>query len=424
MQKELLEEQKNKIKTAFDELSKYRNKLEEIVEDRTRELIIAKDKAEESDRLKSSFLANLSHEIRTPLNAIIGFSSIIIEPNIAEDDRQKYNSIIQSSSNTLLSLINDIIDFSKIEAGHLDIILREVSLSKIISDIQEFFNIEIKKQYFGASKNLEFKINISKEIQSANFITDETRLKQILTNLVNNAIKFTNSGYIEVGCNLIEEKTLGFFVKDTGIGIPKEYQKIIFQRFRKIENDNINLYRGAGLGLSISQHLVLLLGGDMRVESNYGSGSVFYFSIPFNQNIENKSTIHTIPSSIPNLYNYSILVVEDDYASYSYLEKLLQKTNAKILHASNGKEAIIKYESNKNIQLILMDIKMPEMNGIEALIELKQKNIHIPVIAQTACAFYDDIKNINEAGFTDYLLKPIISNDLFKMLYKHLKVVS
>ncbi len=424
LQKGLLEEQKNKIEKAFDELSKYRNKLEEIVENRTRELIIAKDKAEESDRLKSSFLANLSHEIRTPLNAIIGFSSVIIEPYITEDDRQKYNSIIQSSSNTLLSLINDIIDFSKIEAGHLDIILREVSLSKIFSDIQEIFALEIKNQYVGIAKNVEFKVNIDEKIQSINFVTDETRLKQILTNLINNSIKFTDQGCIEVGCKLIGEKTLEFFVKDTGIGIPNEYKEIIFQRFRKIENDNIHLYRGAGLGLSISQHLVRLLGGDIRVESNYGSGSVFYFSIPFNQKAERKETIRTITSSIPNLFNYLILVAEDDYASYLYLEKLLQKTNARVLHASNGKEVIIIYESNKDIRLILMDIKMPDMNGIEALFELKRKNIQIPVIAQTAYAFYDDIKKINEAGFTDYLLKPVISNDLFKMLYKHLKVVS
>ncbi len=420
-QKELLEEQKSKIEKAYEELSQYRDKLEDIVDNRTHELIIAKEKAEESDRLKSSFLANLSHEIRTPLNSIIGFSFLICDPTVSDVEKQNFKSIIESSSNSLLNLINDIIDFSKIEAGRLEIVLKKIPLNKILNDVEQIFSFEIRKQQIGKFKNLDFKLNVEDNIKNIILETDEVRMMQILSNLISNAIKFTEKGTIEVGCIYQElYKVFEFYVKDTGIGIRKEDQDIIFQRFRKLEDDTNNLYRGAGLGLSISQHLVNLLGGKIWVESNLNEGTVFRFTIPNvrNPELEIKAQIDTRKNHV-NLKKALIMVVEDDYSNFKFIEKLLQKANATILHAEDGKDAIKKYEDNSGIKIILMDIRMPVMNGIEALNELKKRKIKIPVIAQTAYAFSDEMKKIIEAGFTDYIVKPIKPDDLFEILNKH-----
>jgi signal transduction histidine kinase/ligand-binding sensor domain-containing protein/CheY-like chemotaxis protein len=427
-QKELLEEQKSKVEKAYEELSQYRNKLEDLVEKRTTELNAAKQKAEESDKLKSSFLANLSHEIRTPLNSIIGFSSLICDPSITEEELQKYKSIIESSSNALLNLISDIIDFSKIEAGHMDVNLKEVPLYKIINEIQQIFSLEIKKQQFGAAyKHLKLIVNIDEKIMLLTLVTDEIKIKQILSNLISNAIKFTEKGYIEIGCNILNDnQMLEFSVKDTGIGIKKEDQEIIFQRFRKIEDDKSNIYRGAGLGLTISMHLVTLLKGQIRVESNVGKGSVFYFTIPLKESVKKNSVKQNVilSQTIPDFKNILILVAEDDISNYFYIEKLLQKTKAKIIHAVNGKQVIQMFQDYPEIKLILMDIKMPDTNGIETLLELKKYQIKIPVIAQTAYAFSDEINTIFEAGFDDYITKPISSNALYYLLKKHLKNIT
>jgi CheY-like chemotaxis protein len=242
--------------------------------------------------------------------------------------------------------------------------------------------------------------------------------------LINNAIKFTTEGYIEVGCYPIENgKMLEFYVKDTGIGIKAEHVDIIFQRFRKVEDDTSYLYRGAGLGLSISQQLVRMLGGSMRVESEYKKGSVFYFTIPLQKSTRLKpgQKVFEISGDIPMLENCAVLVAEDDFANYSYLEKLLQKTKARVLHAYNGKQVISLAISNPDIRLILMDIKMPEMNGIEAFRKLQKLNIQVPVIAQTAYAFSDEMRKIRAAGFTDYISKPINAKELYKMISKHIQ---
>jgi len=423
-QNELLAEQKSNVENAYQELSNYRNKLEELVEERTKELTVAKEKAEESDRLKSSFLANLSHEIRTPLNSIIGFTGLLLDQDATSEEKLSYKEIIEGSNNTLLNLINDIIDFSKIESGHLEIILSEVTLGSILDDIHKVFSLEIKKQVHEINKKLDFHIKIDEKLRSIVLTTDEIRLKQILSNLISNAIKFTHKGSIEVGCQLLQKETrLNFYVKDTGIGIKPEYQKIIFERFRKIEEEGAYLYRGAGLGLSISQELAKHLGGEIKVESKHGNGSIFYFTIPIESipvtNI-NDALRESEKKGIPVLTSEVILVAEDDYANYAYLEKLLLKTKAKILHAKDGKEVLDLYKSNPEIILILMDIKMPRMNGMEALSELKKLGIKIPVIAQTAYAFADEVRKIKAEGFSDYIAKPINPNELFSLLSKHI----
>ena len=407
-----------------NELDNHRNKLESLVEERTKELNIAKEKAEESDKLKSSFLANLSHEIRTPLNAIIGFSGLIIDETIKPDERHTFYQIIQKSSDTLLSLINDVLDFSKIEAGHLHIVKSNFQLQLLFDNLQRIFNLEIsKQQHSDKTKNIDFKINVEQSIKQSYLCTDEVRLKQILSNLISNAIKFTHEGEIEVGCRPKPNGMIEFYVKDTGIGIKKENLELIFERFRKIEDDTVNLYRGAGLGLAISLQLVKILGGTMSVESELGKGTIFYFTIPFTHVIEDNDGgyVKTMSKVAPNLANTTILIAEDDEANFSFLERLLIQTQVNILHAINGNEVLNILNNNNDVKLILMDIKMPVMNGFETLHELQKREYPFPIIAQTAYAFSEEVKRIFDAGFNDYISKPIDPKELFGLITKYLK---
>ncbi len=423
-QKQLLEKQKSQVENAYEELTGYRNKLEELVEERTRELIAAKDRAEESDQLKSSFLANLSHEIRTPLNSIIGFTTLLFDDDLNPDERNNYKSIIDLSTTSLLNLINDIIDFSKIESNDLKLKISEVRVTPLLDKLYDIYSLELKKQFAEQMKNLSFTINMEEELEDLTVMADEARLQQVLNNLINNAIKFTPQGGVTVSVRVYTEDPayLEFEVADTGIGIPPEFTGIIFDRFRKIEVDKTRLYRGTGLGLTISQALVEMMGGHIWVQSEVDKGSRFFFTLPkeyqgYSQKTQQKETEHSI---IPALENTVILVAEDDFANYMYLEKLLRKTRARVIHALNGKQVLDLFNRNPDINLVLMDIKMPEMDGMEALSELRKKDLTVPVIAQTAYAFSDEVKKIREAGFHDYIAKPINSNDLFRLLYKYL----
>jgi signal transduction histidine kinase/ligand-binding sensor domain-containing protein/CheY-like chemotaxis protein len=425
IQKELLQEQNTKVEQAYEELTLYRTKLEEIVDERTKELILAKEKAEESDKLKSSFLANISHEIRTPLNSIIGFSNIIIEEKLTVTESTNYKHIISSSCNSLLKLISDIIDFSKIEAGHLEIFIEDVPIKNVLNEIKDMYNLEINNLPINEEeRQLELIVNIDDNINSLVLSTDEHRLKQVLSILLNNSLKFTHIGSIEVGCKQKEtENMVEFFVKDTGIGISQRNQSIIFQRFRKADDDKSNQYRGAGLGLSIAQHLISLLGGEIFVESEVGKGTSFYFTIPLKSDVKFTKSIPPRVNSkfnIPDLTGKIILIAEDDYSNYAYLERLLIKANSKIIHANDGSEVLKLINENPLISLILMDIKMPKMNGFEAFEKIKKSGIHIPVIAQTAYAFTSDMQRIKELGFNDYISKPINPAKLYSIVSKHL----
>ena len=281
------------------------------------------------------------------------------------------------------------------------------------------FNILIKRPDYGKNKDLTLKFNISNDVRKIDLVTDSTRLIQILSNLMNNAIKFTNQGFIEIGCKLIADKDqLEFYVKDTGIGIKEKYQEIIFERFRKVEEDKSQIHRGAGLGLAISSHLVKLLGGTICLESKYGKGSTFYFTIPLvlSENSPEFAFIDQESDTPPDLSPLQILVAEDDPSNYEYIENLLKKTKAKIHHASDGKEVLEILKTNPEIKLILMDIKMPVMDGIEALHEIRRMNIQIPVIAQTAYALADEVMRLKNEGFDDYLAKPIIAGSFYKLI--------
>jgi signal transduction histidine kinase/ligand-binding sensor domain-containing protein/CheY-like chemotaxis protein len=418
--------QKQRILEQNQELDKHRNQLELLVEERTHELIEAKEKAEESDRLKSSFLANLSHEIRTPLNAIVGFSLLLGEKRTDDEERDEYNAIIQNSSNTLLELISDILDISRIEAGQLELDLKEVSLEAVISDLVGIYDLFMKREDIGSNKPVHFRVAIEDVILKTQLITDKLRLEQILSNLISNAIKFTREGYIELGCTKVTgEEMLEFYVKDTGIGIKEEYQQIIFERFRKVEEDKSHLQRGTGLGLAITSQLVTLLGGTIRVFSRVGEGSVFYFTIPLIKADTPYIPIQKLKMSniVPDFLGCRILVAEDDLSNFHYIEKLLKKAHASVIHAENGKEVLQILQVEHDIQLILMDIKMPEMDGIEALKELKKLNIQIPVIAQTAYALADEVVKLKKEGFADYISKPIQREHLYSVIEKFLHQV-
>jgi len=419
----ILVEQKRQILEQNKELDKHRNQLESLVEDRTRELIAAKEKAEESDRLKSSFLANLSHEIRTPLNAILGFSSLLGEKNINDQEREDYNRIVQSSSNTLLDLISDILDISKIEAGQLVLDLREVLLQQVIDDMTGIFDILIRREDIGSNKPVKLKVTIKKEILNTRIITDRLRLEQILSNLISNAIKFTRQGYIEIGCRKVSKaEMLEFYVKDTGVGIKEEHQQVIFERFRKVEEDRNNLHRGTGLGLAISSQLINLLGGSIYLTSKQNEGSIFYFTIPLIKSDSAYLPVRKVRHSgdFPDFRHFAILVAEDDPANFNYIEKLLNKAHARVIHASNGKQALQILQNNHEIKLILMDIKMPEMDGIETLHEIKKLDRRIPIIAQTAYALADEVVKLKSEGFDEYLSKPIQRENLYAVISKYI----
>lgn len=380
-------------------------------------LKLAKERAEEADKLKSAFLANMSHEIRTPMNAIVGFSELLSDPDIEFSKRIEYLTYVNKSSHTLLALVNDIIDLSKIEASQLTIHKAECNINKALEEIYSTFN-EVKQSIYETDIDIRLKLP-NEQITT---ITDSIRLKQVLTNLLSNAIKFTENGYVEFGCKIINQNSIEIFVKDTGIGLSNEQAKVIFDRFRKVNNaNNMKLYRGAGLGLAISKSLVEMLGGKIGVKSKLGDGSTFYFTLPY-QSIEKKDTALPESKKDENKYNWpdkTILIAEDEETNYKYLEAIIRKTNANVLWAQDGLKAVELVNNNSDISLILMDIKMPRMNGYEATKTIKKK-VKIPVISQTAYAMAGERQKSIEAGCDDYIPKPISAKRLLNMMHKYL----
>jgi len=377
------------------------------------ELLKAKEKAEGSDRLKSIFLANMSHEIRTPMNGIIGFSGLLDKPHLSEEKRKYYINLIQSRSRDLLALINDIIDISRIESGQMNINETDVSLDNLIDELLLFFQNKIIKLQ---KKQIEIRRTKNSERIETNVFTDGLKVKQILINLIENAIKFTEKGYIEIGCK-IEDSEIIWQVVDTGIGIPKNKQKIIFERFRQADETATPTYSGAGLGLAICQAYVQLLKGKIWVESDPGNGSAFNFTIPFKPAY---SETLKISQKIQNEYNFKgrkILVVEDDPLSSLFLEEILNETGAQLIIANDGRKAIDQFIKTEDIDLVLLDIQLPEISGYQVAREMKVIRDHIPIIAQTAYATQEDKKKCLYAGCIDYLQKPIEAQEMLNKLY-------
>jgi len=382
------------------------------------DLIAAKEKAEESDRLKSAFLANMSHEIRTPMNGILGFAEILSDPSLTGEQQQEYLKIIQKSGVRMLNIINDIIDISKIESGVMNLNVMESNINEQMEYIYTFFKPEVE------SKKLEFSLRTTLPAKEAIIKTDREKLYAILTNIVKNAIKYTSAGTIEFGYNLTRANTLEFYVKDTGIGIPQNRQDAIFERFIQADISNKYALQGAGLGLAISKSFVKMMGGDIWVESEVGVGSTFYFTLPFQLKMDEEAKSKRSNTSIgeaPQTLKLNILIADDDETSEMLITITVKDFSKEVVKARNGAEAVELCRSRPDLDLILMDIQMPELNGYEATRQIRKFNKDIVIIAQTAYGLSSDREKALEAGCTDYIAKPINKKALLSLIQKYIQ---
>ncbi|MDM8158385.1 response regulator [Labilibaculum sp. K2S] len=381
------------------------------------ELKKAKEKAIESDHLKSAFLANMSHEIRTPMNTIIGFSDLLGQPNLTLERRHKFLKLVQSSSEHLLRIIDDIIDVSKLESNQLKVNTKSCLLNELLYEIKESQSmIKIVKN----KNDITLQLNIPQNTENLNITCDPTRFRQIVYNLVSNAFKYTEKGFVEIGYSISHvDSMVHLYVKDTGFGIQAEMFQLIFERFRQIENQH--LQEGTGIGLSIVKGLVHLLGGKIWIESKVNEGSTFHFTIPISEQskpVIEKNETPQIANSL-NLSECLVYVAEDDISSFLLLEELLQTTEVKLKHAVNGEE-LINLINSHTPDLILLDINMPVINGFEAMNKIRKTHPSIPVIAQTAYAMVEEREKCIAAGCTDYISKPINSSLLLEKIRKYL----
>jgi PAS domain S-box-containing protein len=387
-----------------------------------REIINAMEKAEQSDRMKSAFMATMSHELRTPLNAVIGFSEMI-EPSIQPDQIEEFAQIIAKSGKHLLTIIEDIFDIASIESGEVKPFIEKLPLLDIMNDIERFSQEEKKK---AGKENLDIIVNIPENLKHILISTDAAKLQKLLLHLLNNALKFTKKGTIEFGLSTEtaskNPRNLLFYVKDTGIGIPEEKQQLIFEIFRQADETSTREFEGTGLGLSISKKLIELLGGNIWLESSPGKGSCFYFELPCLDtafNIMDLIKLQNQPKE--KLYDNSLaLVAEDDETNFQLFDLLLRRKKIKVLRARNGEEAVELFKQNPDINIVLMDINMPLMNGYEATRHLKIIRNEIPVIAVTAYALSGDDAKAAEAGCDDYLSKPINNKLFYETIFKYL----
>ena len=372
----------------------------------------AKEKAENADRSKSAFLANMSHEIRTPLNAIVGFSELLAAAN-TEEEKQKYLEILHTNSELLLQLVNDILDLSKIEAGTLEFVYSDVDINLLLNDFEQLFRMKI-------GSNSPVQIITEPGLPPCMVHTDRNRIAQVVSNFVSNAIKFTTEGSIRIGYQS-SENGLRFYVSDTGSGISADKLEGVFDRFVRLQSDK----NGNGLGLSICKTIVNKLGGEIGAESEVGKGSTFWFTLPEHSDIKPKVIIEKEQEELPSAVRVpvidagsdkklSILVAEDMEDNYRLCEAILA-SRYELHWAHNGEEAIslfLKFQPD----IILMDIRMPEVNGYEATEAIRQMSATVPIIALTAFAYEEDRQKIMHSGFTDFLTKPISSKVLLGKL--------
>ena len=407
------------------------------------ELIKAKDRAEESDRLKSAFLSNMSHEIRTPMNGILGFAGLLKSPNLTGEQQQEYIAIIETSGARMLNIIKDIVDISKIEAGLMEVDLQLSNINQQTEYIYTFFKPEVE----GKGMKLSHVNGLSGKAAMVN--TDREKLYAILINLVKNAIKYSDTGAIEFGYNLVQTRhalsrtetetdtkidtetetrdalsVLQFYVKDTGIGVPADRQKAIFDRFVQADISDTRAYQGAGLGLSISKAFVEMLGGTIWVESEEGKGSTFYFTIPYQVPVEEKpihSAIVPVAETENEISGLKILIAEDDPTSEMLISLALKSYSKEIIKVKSGNAALEICRNNPDIDLIMMDIKMKDLDGYEATRQIRLFNKEVIIIAQTAYALINEREKALEAGCNDYISKPISVDLLRGLVEKYFK---
>ena len=374
------------------------------------ELIKAREKAEESDRLKSAFLANMSHEIRTPMNGILGFSELLKTLKLTGEKQQEFIDIIQKSGVRMLNVINDIISISKIESQPIEVLVNDTNINEEVEYIYHFFKLEAEQ------KKLHISFRNGLKSDHALIRTDREKVYAILTNLVKNAIKYTQTGAIELGYDLKGE-LIEFYVKDSGPGIHEEQKEIIFERFRQGSKSLTPNIEGAGLGLSISKAYVEMLGGKIWVESKIGQGSTFRFSLPYLNGMKEKEPVQiAADEEISSSRKLKVLLVEDDKTSQQLLGIIIEQMKGEVFHATTGHEAVNICRENPDIDLVLMDILMPGINGFEATRQIREFNKEIVIIAQTAFALNGDKEKSMEAGCNDYISKPINRAKLKRMI--------
>ena len=386
----------------FEENSEQRKQLE-----------ISKEKAEESDKLKSSFLANLSHEIRTPMNAIIGFSDLLNEPNLSDKSKQEYLKVIKNCGINLVSIIEDLIEMSKIDAKQITPNFKGIDLKVCIKELYETLHVTIPKD-----KELELHFVENEQDEQNKILTDEIKLKQVIVNLISNAIKYSVKGQIVFSYQINKkEKNIVFTVKDTGLGIDEENLKVIFDRFRRIEDNFSPELSGLGLGLAISKAYVEMLGGTISATSEFNVGSVFTFTIPL---VYDEASLvpnqGTKASGVDKSHHQTILVAEDDNINYLLIKKILELKNYKVLRAVNGQEAVAICQENLEISLVFMDIKMPVLNGFEAFKIIHSFDPKLPIVAQTAYTSSEDFEKIMELGFSGYISKPLDKEKIYELI--------
>jgi len=392
------------LKKQKDELYELNHRLDEKVKERTFELNIAKEKAEESDRLKSEFLQSISHEIRTPLNAVVGFSGFISDGN-ENPELEDFAGFMKKQTDLLLKLVNDIVDFAKLES-------RSVSFDYELVDVNEI--LEDNFLLFNSTKPENVELEYQQMESQNEIITDKFHLDQIVLNLISNALKFTTQGKVIYGANIKENNEIEFYVTDTGKGIPKEEQALIFERFYKVDS----FTQGAGLGLAIVKNTVDLLGGKIQVESEPEKGSRFSFVIPFQISedqmaFSGKQALHTKAKKL--MKNLNILIAEDELSNTIYYKEIFKEYDHHIDYAKNGEEAVKMHSENK-YDLILMDIKMPVMNGLEAIEKMKETDQETPIIAISAYAYQEDIKKAMNAGCNTFVSKPFTKYKLINTI--------
>lgn len=397
-----------------------RKRYEQELRQNAIDLKIAKEKAEESDKLKSAFLANMSHEIRTPLNAIMGFSKLLAKHNLSKNQREEYFNYIENSGNNLLNLINDIIDVAKIEAGQ---ILIKKTNTKINVILDEIYNTINKHKVNKDKAHIEIKINKANENQDFTVVIDSNRFRQIVSNLISNSLKFIENGHIDFGYSYKSKNVLLFYVEDTGIGIPEDKMDIIFCRFGQIVGSEIRNPGGTGLGLSITKHLIEEMGGEIWFESQFGKGTTFFFTLPFEEVTENthEETIIEEPDFKYDFSNLNILVVEDDIVNTTLLTDTLKLYDSKmrIDTASDGQEAILKIK-NKDYDIVIMDIRMPNVDGYEATkiirTKLPKPKCNVPIIGLSAHAMKEERDRSLKIGMNAFLTKPLVEKEIVKQI--------
>ena len=407
-----LDENRIQLKEQNEEYEALNEELRETNE----QLLATRNKAEESDRLKTEFLQNMSHEIRTPMNAIMGFSSLLVDNYGNKSKLEHFSGIINQRCSDLLEIINDILEISKIESGQMSVNIEKFDINELLTELSLFFK-EYQKRI--GKQHLTFCLQSVNEKSFSIIQTDKLKLKQILFNLIGNAFKFTEKGSINCGCTL-ENNQLIFYVSDTGIGIPHDKQTTIFKRFSQLHHPSIKNLGGTGLGLSIAKGLTDLLGGTLSIESEPEKGTSFFISIPFVESENtNRVEIEKQDKENCNFQNKTVLIVEDDFYNSEYLKEILSKNGLQLIVTENAEKAI-QIVAKQCVDLIIMDIRLPNISGYEATRILVKSHPNIKIIAQTAYAAQDERQKALDAGCVDYVSKPTKRELLIAMINKYL----